>query len=143
MQLPFLFRRLFTRKPRRSPHLIAGAHGEKLAARFLRRKHGYKILLRNFQSKHGEIDIVCRDKDTLVFVEVKTRASEDFGTPAEAVDREKRFHLSKAALDYLRRLGNPDILFRFDIVEVVMDGNNASDIRLIPNAFTLSEPFRY
>ena len=78
-----------------------------------------------------------------MFVEVKTRATEDFGQPAEAVDKAKRFHLSKAALDYLRRLGNPDILFRFDIVEVVMDGNNAAEIRLIPNAFQLSEPFRY
>jgi putative endonuclease len=143
MSLATLIERFAGRSSAKPEHLQQGERGEKLAARFLRRKCRFKILLRNFKAKHGEIDIVCRDKDTLVFVEVKTRASEEFGTPAEAVDREKRFHLSKAALEYLRLLDNPDILFRFDIVEVVMDGDAPPEIRHIPNAFQLSEPFRY
>jgi hypothetical protein len=61
-----------------------------LACRFLRR-NGYKVLYRNFRGRTGgEIDVVCRDNDTLVFVEVKTRTSEDFGRPLEAVESE--FH---------------------------------------------------
>src|SRR5437899_12701670 len=65
----------------KSVHLRRGAHGEKLACRFLRR-NGYKILYCNFKGRSGgEIDIVCRDNDTLVFVEVKTRTREDFGRP--------------------------------------------------------------
>jgi putative endonuclease len=80
-----------------------------------------------------------------VFVEVKTRKTEEFGLPSEAVQREKQRNLSKAALDYLRLLGNPRIHFRFDIVEVIiLDGaKKPGDIRLIQNAFDLSEPFIY
>src|SRR5678816_343927 len=96
-------------------HLRRGAHGEKLASRFLRSR-GYKILYRNFKGRSGgEIDIVCRDRDTLVFVEVK-----DFGRPFTAVDRQKRKRISRGALNWLRMLDNPDILFRFDVVEVIV-----------------------
>src|SRR4029450_5587442 len=71
----------------KSGHLRRGARGEKLACRFLKRS-GYKILLRNFRGRSGgEIDVVCRDNDTLVFVEVKTRGREDFGGPFGAVER--------------------------------------------------------
>jgi putative endonuclease len=59
-------------------------------------RHGYKILYRNFRGRRGgEIDIVCRDGDTLVFVEVKTRADEDFGSPVEAVGRDKQWRISR------------------------------------------------
>jgi putative endonuclease len=127
-----------------TPRQILGARGEKAAARYLRRR-GYKILLKNFRSGKAEVDIVARQKDWLVFVEVKTRESEQFGAPSEAVDRDKQRNLSKAALDYLRMLGNPRIHFRFDIVEVIIaDGSKRpDDIRLIQNAFDLSEPFIY
>src|SRR3984893_19259040 len=105
---------------RSSEHLRRGARGEKLACRFLRR-HGYKILYRNFKGRRGgEIDIVCRDHDTLVFVEVKTRTSEDFGRPLEAVDRQKQRQISRGGLAWLRMLDNPEILFRFDVVEVII-----------------------
>ncbi|HUJ09930.1 MAG TPA: YraN family protein [Verrucomicrobiae bacterium] len=126
------------------PHLDLGARGEQIAAKYLRR-HGYKILVRNFRSRKAEVDIVARHKDWLVFVEVKTRESEQFGFPSEAVDREKQRNLTKAALDYLRLLGNPQIHFRFDIVEVVMPegARQPDDVRLIPNAFDLSEPYIY
>src|SRR6266567_1453168 len=79
-----------SRTSSRAEHLRLGARGEKLACRFLRRS-GYKILYRNFRGRGGgEIDIVCRDRDTLVFVEVKTRKREDFGRPIAAVDTEKQ-----------------------------------------------------
>src|SRR6059058_4859502 len=126
-----------------SVHLRRGARGEKLALRFLRR-NGYKILFRNFRGRSGgEIDVVCRDNDTLVFVEVKTRTREDFGRPLEAVDRAKQKRISRGALAWLRMLENPDILFRFDVVEVMMAQDAAPRVELIKNAFPLSKPYLY
>jgi putative endonuclease len=108
------------------------------------RRTGYKILYRNFRGHSGgEIDVVCRDKDTLVFVEVKTRASEDYGRPFAAVDRDKRKRISRGGLAWLRMLDNPDILFRFDVVEVMISGDAKPRLELIENAFQLSEPYIY
>jgi len=124
-------------------HLQLGARGEKLAARHLRRQ-GFKVLYRNFRGRQGgEIDLVCRDRDTLVFVEVKTRTREDFGRPLEAVGAKKQRRISLGALAWLRLLGNPDILFRFDIVEVTVAADSPPKIELIRNAFQLSEPYLY
>ena len=100
---------------------------------------------RNFRSPQGgEVDIVCRDKkaNTLVFVEVKTRSSSRFGDPSSAVTPAKQNRISRGALAWLRMLGNPDILFRFDIVEVLVEESEPS-ISLIRNAFQLSEPYIY
>jgi len=127
----------------RSGHLRRGALGETLACRYLKR-NGYKILLRNFRGRSGgEIDVVCRDNDTLVFVEVKTRGREDFGRPVEAVDRDKRKRISRGALAWLRMLDNPDILFRFDVVEVITTDDAKPRVELIKNAFPLSKPYLY
>ena len=124
-------------------HLRLGERGEKLAARFLR-SHGFKILYRNFRGRQGgEIDLVCRERDTLVFVEVKTRTREDFGRPMEAVNREKQRRISLGGLAWLRLLGDPDILFRFDVVEVVIAEGTDPRLELIRNAFQLSEPYLY
>jgi putative endonuclease len=124
-------------------HLQLGTRGEKLASRFLRRR-GYKILHRNFRGRTGgEIDIVCRDGDTLVFVEVKTRTREDFGRPLDAIDRDKRKRISRGGLAWLRLLDNPDILFRFDVVEVIIADGAAPRIELVRNAFALSKPYIY
>src|SRR3954454_22662943 len=111
------WRSRFSSSPPR--HLRLGTRGENLACRFLR-KNGYKILYRNFRGRTGgEIDLVCRDRDTLVFVEVKTRTREDFGRPLESVDREKQRRVARGGLAWLRLLDNPDILFRCDVVEVI------------------------
>jgi putative endonuclease len=124
-------------------HLRRGLLGEKLARRFLRR-NGYKILYRNFKGRSGgEIDVVCRDRDTLVFVEVKTRTREDFGRPIEAVDRQKQKRISRGALAWLRMLDNPEILFRFDVVEVVFVEELKPHLEIVRNAFQLSEPYIY
>ena len=132
------------RKLRARPeHLRRGAAGEKLACRFLRR-HRYKILYRNFRGTvGGEIDIVCREGDTLVFVEVKTRSSQDFGRPFEAIHRDQQNRISRGALAWLRMLDDPDILFRFDVVEVVTAEGDKPRLELIRNAFGLSEQYRY
>jgi putative endonuclease len=127
-------------------HLVRGELGEDLAATHLR-KHGYKILVRRYRpkSRRGDIDIVAREGEVLVFVEVKTRSSEDFGRPVDAVGPQKRRHLRRAALDYLRRLGSPRLYFRFDVVEVILDegGKKAKEVRLLRNVFDLGEVYRY
>lgn len=129
--------------PSKAGHLRLGARGEKLAARYLRR-HGFKILYRNFRGRRGgEIDLVCRERDTLVFVEVKTRTREDFGRPLDAVGPQKQRRISQGGLAWLRLLGNPDVLFRFDVVEVTMADEAAPRIELIRNAFPLSDPYIY
>ncbi len=113
-----------------------GSKGERLAAKKLW-KEGYRVLYRNFQPKGGgEIDIVARKGDILVFGEVKTRTSVQFGRPADAVNREKQRLLIRGANAWLRELDFPEILFRFDIVEVVLEEEESPDIRIIENAFT-------
>ncbi|HOK78518.1 MAG TPA: YraN family protein [Verrucomicrobiota bacterium] len=124
------------------PHLRLGLRGELVARQHLK-KCGLKFLVANYRSPRGEIDMVFRDGDCLVFVEVKTRSSEDWARPADAVNEEKRRRLSMAALDYLRRIGNPQIRVRFDIVEVVFENSREPTIRHLPNAFSLTHPFRY
>src|SRR5690348_16600130 len=79
----------FSRSKELSQHVQLGARGEKLACGFLRRQ-GYKILYRNFRARHGgEVDIVCRDGDALVFIEVKTRRRDDTTRPSEAIRSEE------------------------------------------------------
>ncbi|HSV62953.1 MAG TPA: YraN family protein [Chthoniobacterales bacterium] len=120
-----------------------GTRGENLACQFLK-KSGYKILYRNFKGRTGgEIDLVCRDRDTLVFVEVKTRTREDFGRPLEAVNREKRNRIARGGLAWLRLLGDPDILFRFDIVEVIIAEGTEPRLEIVQNAFSLPDGYIY
>ncbi len=123
-------------------HLRRGELGERSAKTFLR-KQGLKFLAANYRSEHGEIDLIFRDGDCLVFAEVKTRSSEDWTRPAAAVDARKRRLLSQTALDYLRLLKNPPVKFRFDIVEVLLADGEVREIRHLPNTFSLSRPYRY
>jgi putative endonuclease len=74
---------------------------------------------------------------------VKTRTREDFGRPVEAVDRQKQKRISRGALAWLRMLDNPDILFRFDVVEVIIGDDGKPRVELIKNAFLLSKPYIY
>jgi putative endonuclease len=78
-----------------------------------------------------------------VFVEVKTRTREDFGRPLDAVDRDKRKRISRGALAWLRLLGDPDILFRFDVVEVIIAEGAEPRLEILRNAFSLPEPYIY
>jgi putative endonuclease len=119
-----------------------GTAGETAAKSHLK-KSGFKFLTANFRTKRGELDLVFRDRDCLVFVEVKTRSSETWGRPASAVDRERRRRLTRAGLDYLRMLRNPKVKVRFDIVEVLMDGETVREVRHLPNSFAMERPLRY
>jgi putative endonuclease len=123
-------------------HLRRGELGERAAKKYLH-KLGLKFLTANFRSGRGEIDLIFRDGDCLAFVEVKTRSSEDWARPAAAVNAERRRRLSQCALDYLRRLKNPPVKIRFDIVEVLLAEGKVSEIRHLPNTFAMSKPFRY
>lgn len=126
-------------------HLRRGEFGERAAQRHLQ-SLGFKFLTANFRSDHGEIDLVFRDADCLVFVEVKTRSSEAWTRPAAAVNAAKRRKISKTALDYLRLLEDPRVKMRFDIVEVLLDGDDVREVREVrhlPNTFTLSKPWRH
>ncbi len=123
-------------------HLRRGELGERAAKKHLQQL-GLKFLTANFRSKRGEIDLVFRDDDCLCFVEVKTRSSEDWTRPAAAVDARKRRLLSQTALDYLRRLKNPEVKIRFDIVEVLLADGAVHEIRHLPNTFSLAKPYRH
>jgi len=125
------------RRHRATPEQAHGRRGEDLAHRYLRR-HGLRIVARNFRprSGSGELDIVAWHKETLVFVEVKTRASADFGSPGRAVDSTKEKDLRRAAGEYLRRSGTPADQARFDVVSIVL--GRPPQIEWIQDAFPLS-----
>jgi putative endonuclease len=123
-------------------HLRHGELGERAAKRQLKRQ-GLKFLTANFRSPRGEIDLIFRDADCLVFIEVKTRSSEEWGRPAAAVNAERRGRLTRAALDYLRLLRNPPVKVRFDIVEVLLQDSAVREVRHLPNTFPMEHPYRY
>lgn len=139
MRVKSIISRLFGWSQSEAPHLATGRRGEKQAERFLK-KAGYKILGRRVRAgKHDEIDLIARQDDTMVFVEVKTRKNETMGRPSAAVSRDKRRKLSRAAVTFLqkRKLRPPYI--RFDIIEVI---DEPPEIRHIENAFQLEGGYR-
>lgn len=111
-----------------------GREGEDTAVRHLE-SSGYRILTRGFRMFRGEIDIVALDGDTLVFVEVKTRTSEDFGFPEEAVTPAKQSQIRKIARGYLIREKLGDIPCRFDVLAVDRSPEGAWILRHHKNAF--------
>lgn len=102
-------------------HLADGAWAEHHARRHLER-HGLVLVESNFASRFGEIDLIMRDKTTLVFVEVRMRRNLDFGHPAETITPTKRSRIRRTAAYYLkRRRGGPTPDCRFDVVAIVGD----------------------
>ncbi len=100
-----------------------GGAGENRAVKFLKQK-GFKILKKNYKTPLGEIDIIAQDNKTIVFIEVKTRTSEAFGLPCEAVDKRKQEKYNKTATYYLQREKKMDAECRFDVVEIENDKIN-------------------
>lgn len=94
-----------------------GRYGENLAAQFLVR-NGAKIIDRNFYTRFGEIDLIARSGDEILFVEVKTRTSNDFGYPEDAVDWRKIRHLIKAINIYMASKGLDNMFWRLDAISV-------------------------
>jgi len=115
-----------------------GARGEDAAARHLIER-GYTLLERNYRIPSGEVDIIAEKAHTLVFVEVKTRSSPRFGTPAEAVDIKKRRRICGAALQYVSDNAAGDTPARFDVIEVFAE-NGGFRVRHITDAFSFEAP---
>ena len=113
--------------------IITGEKGETIAAAYLK-KNGYRILETNFRCSLGEIDIIARDKEDLVFVEVKTRKSLDLGYPEQAVGIKKQKKISQLALFYLQKKNVTNTKARFDVVAVTMS-ETSNEVKLIKNAF--------
>jgi putative endonuclease len=110
-----------------------GARGEALAIARLK-KLGYRVLEQNFLCRGGEIDIVARQGEVLVFVEVKARGSDAFGSPLEAVGPTKRRRLERAAQVYLSQKKLHGVPVRFDLVGVRLD-RDPPEVEVVPNAF--------
>lgn len=99
-----------------------GKFGEEVATKYLQ-QNGYKIIERNFSCRQGEIDIIAKNTEYLIFIEVKTRSSAFFGNASEAVNREKQKHIKSSAKYYLYIKNMENIFVRFDVIEVyVMEG---------------------
>ncbi|MCX7705200.1 MAG: YraN family protein [bacterium] len=107
-----------------------GLEGEEIAVGFLKGK-GYRILERNYRTKAGEIDIIAQKKKTIIFVEVKTRGSDKFGSPVEAVNNRKLSKLFTVASQYIQKHRFANCSIRFEVVSVVIQGNNW-DCEIIP-----------
>jgi putative endonuclease len=113
-----------------------GREGEDIAVSFLSR-NGYIVLTRNYRCHHGEIDIIARQKDVLVFIEVKTRTSLSFDSPAAAVTLKKQQQISRTAQYYLATAHLFDTPARFDVVSILISPNQPPVVEVIPNAFDL------
>ncbi len=119
-----------------SGRMRTGKKGEDIACAYLKRR-GYRIVERNYKCPLGELDIVARDGDAIVFVEVKSRRSEEFGDPQLAVGPEKQKKVSRISLTYLKEKHLYPCNARFDVVAIKMLPDGIT-IELIQNAFELA-----
>jgi len=119
-----------------------GDRGEKLAAKYLK-SLGFKIIKRNYSSPFGEIDIIARQNDTLVFVEVKSRTEGLEGSAEYAVTAKKQGRIARTAICYLKENGLKDVDCRFDVITVRFCGAQRPRVDLIKNAFPLRAMIHY
>jgi putative endonuclease len=121
-------------KPLPTDRQELGARGETLAEEWLAGR-GYQVVARNYRCAYGEVDRIMREGDVLVFVEVKTRRSGDFGTPSEAVTAFKRRQISRTALHFLQHEAEDDPSCRFDVIEVMFTDGSPPQVRHLPAVF--------
>jgi len=119
-------------------HLELGRKGEDVAAKELKRR-GYKVVDRNVVLAEGEIDLIAREGGQVVFVEVKTRSSDRFGAPQEAVDRTKQRRLTLLASRWLKKQGLSQSPARFDVVSVRLGKGEKPQVEIFRNAFEACE----
>ncbi|MEG1568090.1 MAG: YraN family protein [Oscillospiraceae bacterium] len=115
---------------------LLGAMGESIAAKHYRAA-GYELLSANYRTRQGEIDLIAKKCNTIVFIEVKTRTQKSIAAPREFVTKTKQIRLSLAAKSYIAANGDNNYNYRFDVVEVYVDENGKIDINCIENAFSL------
>ena len=125
-----------------SNNKVLGAFGEEIACNYLK-SNGYRILERNFSCRAGEVDIIASQDDMIVFVEVKTRSSERYGSPSEAVSAAKQGKIVKTALYYMQSKRLLDYMCRFDVIEIIPEVENRYQINLIKDAFQYSGRYGY
>jgi putative endonuclease len=113
-----------------------GKSGEDLAVSFLK-NNGFEILKRNYRYGHKEIDIIGKDKNTIVFIEVKTGRSKNFGAPQEWVTLRKQKSMIEVAQDYIQKQDFRDYDFRFDVVAISFEKGNR-EIEHLKNAFMVA-----
>ena len=118
-------------------NLSVGERGEAIAEAYLRGR-GFAILEKNYRGKTGEIDIVARDGDTIVFVEVKTRRNLAYGPPQLAVTPFKQRQISRTALTWLAHHKKPNATARFDVIAILVPDHEVPQIEHIRNAFDVS-----
>ena len=117
-----------------SPHLSRGRKAEAMACDYLQ-QNGLQLTARNYRSPYGEIDLIMQERETLVFVEVRFRASSQFGAPAETVDARKQARLRATAEHYLQHAGRvSNKPCRFDIVAITGSGKG-DELQWLRNAF--------
>jgi putative endonuclease len=114
-----------------------GLAGEEIAERYLV-QHGYEIVERNFRSQQGEIDLVAREGDDLVFVEVKNYSARSYGTPLSAVNQSKRRSIIHAARTFIYRKRVVDTNCRFDVITIYRQPDGSRAIELYQNAFVIN-----
>lgn len=111
-----------------------GKEGENLAVDFLLKK-GFKVITRNYRNTFGEIDIIALEGKSLVFVEVKTRRSLEFGNPLESVNKKKQMKLKKTAYFFLNNYKEHFNEMRFDVISIILQNNDNPNIEHIRHAF--------
>ena len=133
--------------PKTSKTSVVGQHGEDLAVQFLIRR-GFRLVSSNFKtpigrirgvSVTGEIDLIAFDEDTLCFIEVKTRSSEDFASPLAAIDLRKQRQIIRTAKVYRKIFNLTDIRYRYDAVSVILQETKRPKIELFKNFWTESK----
>jgi len=121
---------------KQDPRIGTGQTGEDLAVRYLENL-GYTIVERNYRKRIGEIDIIARDGECLVFIEVKTRSNRRFGSPFDAVDFRKQQQISRVALAFMTQHRFGEVPVRFDVIGVHLE--ESPRVELIKNAFEYCE----
>lgn len=123
-----------------NPERASGRRGEDLAHRYLQ-SLGFRVVGRNWRSRSGtEVDIIAWDEDVLAFIEVKSRQTDEFGSPDRAVGREKESHVIRAAREYARRSGSDWSQVRFDVLTVVF--TQPVRIELLRDVYRAAQPAR-
>ena len=112
-----------------------GRQGEQLAAKFLQAR-GLVVLEFNFYTRYGEIDLIAKDKEEYVFVEVKTRKSKKYGEPQESVNRAKQRNLIRTAQMYLKKHNLEEVDWRIDVIAIYLQNDKEPEINYIENAVT-------
>ena len=114
---------------------LLGQRGEDAATDYLK-KNGYQLLCRNYTCRLGEIDIIACEREVIVFVEVRSRSSDDYGLPQESITSRKKMKLRQLAWHYLKTVGKTSAGCRFDVIAILFDGDvRVKKLEHIENAF--------